>query len=815
MGTFLCLFSSTLLLFFLCIVSFAVDDSISLLQSLGDEKTIVSSGGSFELGFFSPGSSNNRYLGIWYTNIPVRTVVWVANRCKPIKGSSGLLMINRTGNLVLLYQNMTVWSASTLKQAKEPKVRLLDTGNLVLIDAKETPEIYLWQSFDYPSDTLLPGMKLGWDLKKRLNRRLSAWKSFEDPCPANFTYGVELEPNKTPEVYIRKNETKYYRSGPWNGLRFSGVPEQMNNSLYDFNFVNNDDEAYYMYNLKGAFRIFVRVVLNQTRSSRERIVWLSQYNTWKLFSSYPVDNCDKYGFCGANGNCWNISGNSVCQCLQGFKPKSPEKWGSNKWSEGCIRNTQLSCQDKDRDAFVKVAGLKLPDTSFSWLNKSMDLMECKAKCLSNCSCMAYTNSDITGQGSGGCINWFGDLMDIRQFSSTDGQYLYIRMPASELEKGKLDHKVIAVIVLAVVGVASGMLLVGYCIWRRRMLIERNKMEEDLELPLFDLATIASATNNFSSTYKLGEGGFGPVYKGTLVDGKEIAVKRLSRSSGQGLTEFKNEVILIAKLQHRNLVKLIGCCIQGKENLLVYEYMPNKSLDFFIFDQIRGKLLDWSKRFQIILGIARGILYLHQDSRLRIIHRDLKASNVLLDSEMMPKISDFGMARICGGDLTEGNTNRVVGTYGYMAPEYASDGVFSVKSDVFSFGILVLEIITGKKNRGFFHADQTLNLAGHAWRLWKEGNVLELIDESLVGSYSDSEVLRCIHVSLLCVQQHPEDRPTMSSVVFMLGSQTALAQPDHPGFFIAKRTVEVNDSSSNQESSSATLNEVTFTVLEAR
>ncbi|KAL5548150.1 hypothetical protein UlMin_003381 [Ulmus minor] len=761
MGTFLCIFSSTLL-FFLCIVSFAVEDSISLLQSIGDEKTIVSSGGSFELGFFSPGSSNNRYLGIWYANIPVRTVVWVANRCKPIKGSSGLLMINRTGNLVLFYQNKTVvWSASTLKQAKEPKVQLLDTGNLVLIDAKEiTPEIYLWQSFDFPSDSLLPGMKLGWDLKNGLNRRLSAWKSFEDPCPANFTYGVELEPNKTPELYIRKNETKYYRSGPWNGLRFSGVPEQMNNDLYGFNFVNNDDEAYYMYNLKGAYRILVRVVLNQTTSTRERRAWLD--NTWKLFASTPVDNCDKYGFCGANGNCWNISGNSVCKCLQGFKPKSPEKWGSNIWSEGCIRNTPLKCQDKDGDAFVKVVGLKLPDTSFSWLNKSMDLMECKAKCLSNCSCVAYTNSNITGQGSGGCINWVGDLMDIRQFSSSEGQDLYIRMPASELEKekGKLDHKVIAVIVLAVVGVVSGTLLVGYCIWRRRMLKERNKEEEeDLELPLFDLATISSATNNFSSTYKLGEGGFGPVYKGTLVDGKEIAVKRLSRSSGQGLTEFKNEVTLIAKLQHRNLVKLIGCCIQGEENLLVYEYMPNKSLDFFIFD--------------------------------------------------------FGMARICGGDLTEGNTNRVVGTYGYMAPEYASDGIFSVKSDVFSFGILVLEIITGKKNRGFFHADHTLNLAGHAWRLWKEGNALGLIDESLVGPYSNSEVLRCIHVSLLCVQQHLENRPTMSSVVFMLGSQTALAQPDHPGFFIAKRPVEVNDSSSNQESFAATINEVTLTVLEAR
>ncbi|CAM8905988.1 unnamed protein product [Rhodiola kirilowii] len=301
---------------------------------------------------------------------------------------------------------------------------------------------------------------------------------------------------------------------------------------------------------------------------------------------------------------------------------------------------------------------------------------------------------------------------------------------------------------------------------------------DLDLPLFDFETMSKATNYFSVANKLGEGGFGPVYKG-LLGGQEIAVKRLSQDSKQGSVEFKNEVMCIAKLQHRNLVKLLGCCIQ-EEYMLVYEFMPNKSLDLLIFHDKEKALLDWPKRWNIINGIARGMLYLHQDSRLRIIHRDLKASNILLDSDMNPKISDFGMARICGGTETENNTIRVVGTYGYMSPEYAIEGLFSVKSDVFSFGVLILEIISGKRNRGFYHPDYHLNLLGYIWKLSNEGRFMEAVDKSLTKSCDATEVMRAIQVGLLCVQECPHDRPVMASVVLMLSSDSRLLPSKAPG-----------------------------------
>ncbi|XP_057986381.1 cysteine-rich receptor-like protein kinase 15 [Hevea brasiliensis] len=342
--------------------------------------------------------------------------------------------------------------------------------------------------------------------------------------------------------------------------------------------------------------------------------------------------------------------------------------------------------------------------------------------------------------------------------------------------------------------------------------EEGNLPNSAELPVMDLTTIREATDNFSDSNKLGRGGFGTVYKGVLADGKEIAVKRLSKKSCQGLVELKNEIILIAKLQHRNLVRLLGCSIEGEEKLLIYEFMPNKSLDFFLFDSSKGVQLDWQRRLSIINGIARGLLYLHEDSRLRVIHRDLKAGNILLDHEMNPKISDFGMARIFGRKQSEANTDRVVGTFGYIAPEYAMQGLLSVKSDIFSFGVLLLEIISGKKNSGFF-SDDGESLLIFAWNLWSKNQGLELMDPLLVNSCVEAEVLKCIQIGLLCVQDDPADRPTMSLVVLMLRSDPmTLPQPTKHTF--AVKTVAVSkESSLNHEVFSA--NELTVSDVSPR
>ncbi|XP_019087870.1 PREDICTED: cysteine-rich receptor-like protein kinase 11 isoform X2 [Camelina sativa] len=333
---------------------------------------------------------------------------------------------------------------------------------------------------------------------------------------------------------------------------------------------------------------------------------------------------------------------------------------------------------------------------------------------------------------------------------------------------------------------------GFIIFRRRKPYQRAEIESESDISstdslVYDFKTIEAATNKFSMSNKLGEGGFGAVYKGKLSNGTEVAVKRLSKKSGQGTREFRNEAVLVSKLQHRNLVRLLGFCLEGEEKILIYEFVPNKSLDFFLFDPVKQSQLDWTLRYKIIGGIARGVLYLHQDSRLTIIHRDLKASNILLDANMNPKISDFGLATIFRMEQTQENTSRIVGTYGYMSPEYAMHGQYSMKSDIYSFGVLVLEIISGKKNSSFYQTDEAHDLVSYAWRLWSNGTPSELVDPAIADSFQRNEVVRCVHIGLLCVQEDPSERPTLSSIVMMLTSNTmTLPVPRQPGLSFQSR-----------------------------
>nr|XP_017216802.1 PREDICTED: uncharacterized protein LOC108194362 [Daucus carota subsp. sativus] len=796
-------------------------DSIRAHQSFRDGDTITSAGGEFEFGFFSPGSSASRYLGIWYKRISNGTVVWVANRNAPINNTLGQVRVNGQG-ITLETDDRMIWSTNTSLFLKNPVAQLLDSGNLVLRNEDrdvKTREDMIWQSFDYPGDTFLPGMKIGIDLVTGLDSYYTAWKSVDDPSTGIFSGGIDI--NGFPQFFKSKGSVEWTRTGPWNGLQFSGSPKTNPNGMFTEKFVFNEKEI--CYRLYPINRTSTDIRLTLTPNGEiKHLVWNYQNQIWMIIINEIMGDCDLYGLCGAYGIC-HINSSPRCGCLRGFVPKFPEKSKAVDWSSGCVRKAKLDCNTEA--GFMKYSGVKLPDTRHSWYDLKINLEQCETLCLKNCNCTAYADADIRSGGSG-CILWFNDLTDM--VSTADGQDIYIRMPASELDNERSRakrHLQIILIVLVVLVVVALALVCLFVLSKRKLKgkgnlkfnpegVALNKIEsEDWELPSVDFKTLVKATNNFSQDNKLGQGGFGPVYKGMLNDGQEVAVKRLSKSSGQGLDEFINEVSCIAKLQHRNLVTLLGCCTEKGERILIYEYMANKSLDSFIFDEDISNSMDWQERYKIINGIARGLLYLHQDSKLRIIHRDLKASNILLDHEMNPKISDFGMARCFKGSQTEANTSRIVGTYGYMSPEYAIDGHFSAKSDVYSFGVLLIEIVSGNKNRLYSHPDHSLNLLGHAWKSYNEDKLLGLVDEVILESSNQLEVFRVIQIGLLCVQEDPIDRPGMSQVVLMLSSNMKLPHPKKPGFFMERILRDKEPLLKNQKFSSG--NELTFSSVHPR
>ncbi|XP_055961315.1 G-type lectin S-receptor-like serine/threonine-protein kinase At1g61390 isoform X2 [Mercurialis annua] len=787
-----------------CSVIYSVTSSREVTQ----EQTLSSPNHIFELGFFTPNNSHNQYVGIWYKEATPRTVIWVANRKNPVTGSSKSLTIGRDGNLMLLDgQQNVVWSTNISGLSNGSIAGLSDDGRLILRDGA-TGSI-LWDNSKNITNVLVAGTWLAFNNTNGESLNLSSWRTENDPSPGDFTTSLSQE--KPSQAFVWKGSKPHWRSGQWDKGKFIGIPEMDADYQSGLTLVDGLQPGT-AYLEVGVLRNCSYSMFMLSSIGTLRFMCWDPVKRWYARWVAPITPCEVYGACGSFGVCKRYDPNLTCSCLKGFVPKSYEEWGRGNWTGGCVRRMELTCgrntssgnattQGRKPDSFLKFSGLKVPDSA-KFFNV-LDENECHEQCLNNCSCLGYAFVDSIG-----CLVWTGNLVDMIELPF-GGQDLFLRVANAEL-------KAVAVIISMIYGLMK---------WRAIQTIKKNaeepfmwrspsddKDKDPVELPLFDINSILVATSNFDEQNKLGQGGYGPVYKGKLQDGKDVAIKRLSTSSGQGTEEFKNEVMLISKLQHRNLVRLIGCCVERQERILIYEFMSNKSLDTYLFDPAKKAELDWNKRFTIIIGVARGLLYLHRDSRLRVIHRDLKVSNILLDENMIPKISDFGLARMFEGTQVLGSTHRVVGTFGYMAPEYLLGGIYSEKSDVFGFGVLILEIVCGRKVNSFQFDEQHMSLLAFAWQSWDESKGLDIIDEAVADLYSTAEVSRCINVGLVCVQDHAADRPNMAAVVTMLsGEKTNLPQPKQPTFTFQNVSTNVQ----SESYSTWSVNKVTESIVEPR
>ncbi|KAI3675501.1 hypothetical protein L1987_85091 [Smallanthus sonchifolius] len=442
-------------------------NTISDTQFLTDGDTLVSPNRNFELGFFKPGSSKNRYLGIWYKKGSVRTVVWVANRENPLVGpASNMLKMTHTGVLTL-FNNIThmVWS-SNITTSRNTTVKLLDNGNLVVINGNL--ENVLWQSFDYPTDTLIPGMRFGRDYLTGKEWYLTSWTRIANPARGEFSWRVDSR--SYPQNVLQQGGLIKYRA-PWISILFDRDSALSLNLSFIY---NNEAAVMFTSNPENIWR------LTLTSSGAVKVYfWSENGKKWQDILALPEDICDTYNICSAYASC-RIKASQTCSCLDEtrFVPRNKKDWEMADWSSGCVRRTPLDCRS---DGFIKYSDVKLPDTQTSWYNRSMAADECEAKCLQNCSCVAYANTDIISKGRG-CLLWFSDLKDIRDVSNSyGGQDIFVRMAYSELGND-IQKK----------------------IWERQ--------EEDIQLSLFSFNKIANATRNFSPDKKIGEGGFGVVYK---------------------------------------------------------------------------------------------------------------------------------------------------------------------------------------------------------------------------------------------------------------------------------------------------------------
>ncbi|XP_078427614.1 receptor-like protein kinase 4 [Wolffia australiana] len=732
---------------------------------ISGNSTLISPNRSFEMGFFSVDGGSRWYLGIWFASIPIRTYVWVANRDSPVPaaGTPATASFSDDGHLLLQdASRRELWR--TLNAEPASAALLLDSGNLVLVSGDG--DRLVWQSFDHPGDTWLPS--------QRLTRRhaVTSWRSPVDPSPGLFS--LRLKPPLSAEFELvngyrvssssssSSSPVSYWTTGNWTGDRFAYVPEMTVPYIYAFRFDDPfSEEASFVYEETTPARRPSRFVVDSSGQLRQ-FTWSTQTASWTMFWARPEDPCRVYARCGDLGVC---GGAPPCDCPPGAVPADSPAWSSGDFSGGCLMPAGPSV--------LEDVGPASFDATWTVSFASSGRRSCEDSCLGNSSCRGLNFVPETKV----CREIFGKLLNLR--SSASSPVLFLK--ATTIKARKKERWKTAALsagaAVVLVAAAAGALARG----RRRRRRRRRREEEKAattNLRVFSYRELSAATKGFSE--ELGHGGFGAVFKGELADGSAVAVKRLERRHGGGEREFRAEVRTIGSVQHVNLVRLRGFCSEGRHRLLVYEYMANGPLSGYLGRRREQQPpLPWAARWRVAVGTARGLAYLHEECRDCILHCDIKPENILLDEGLTAKVADFGLARLLGRDLS-----RVVatmrGTWGYVAPEWIAGGPISAKADVYSYGMTLMEIVSGRRNAEEEEdGEEKWFFPAWAARRVAEGDALAVVDPLLRGEYDREEAERAAMAAVWCMQDREDERPRMGRVVRMLEGTVEMAAPPLP------------------------------------
>ncbi|XP_021748135.1 G-type lectin S-receptor-like serine/threonine-protein kinase SD2-2 [Chenopodium quinoa] len=770
-------------------------DSVTILRP---NSTIFSPNRTFELGFFTPNPElGNLYLGIWYSSLPTRTYVWVANRHTPLKDNTSASLSLSFDQLTLFDSvNFVVWRSDNPLPGSH--LRLLDSGNLVLLSNSND---VVWQSFDHPSDTWLPGMNL------TVTGSIVAWKSEWDPSPGR--YSLRFRPPLYGEIELVYNDTvSYWSTGRWTGSSFANVPEMTVTYIYRFYFKNEFTKtASFGFSEVPAGSESGPPPLTRFQVSHtgdlQQYTWSPQTEYWNSFWARPESRCRVCGLCGPNGVCYGEN-LRTCECPNGFGPKDGLGWAREDYSGGCVRldgGGEVGVCGMD-DGFVEMGSMSFDEAKTVSFRGVESKGECEKSCLGNCSCIGI-NYNVKIKL---CKNLFGVLVNLRNWTADstmggDDDVLYLRVGKNGLKNKGLSHRMI-ILISVISGLVAISVIMCLVLWVIRREVRRRRNEEEeaalaaTHLRVFSYKELHGATRGFSE--KLGHGGFGTVFRGTLSDSSHVAVKCLERPGSGGEKEFRAEVCTIGNVQHVNLVRLRGFCSENSHRLLVYEYMHNGPLSSYLKKD--GQNMSWDVRFRVAIGTAKALAYLHEECRQCIIHCDIKPENILLDSDYTAKVSDFGLAKLIGRDFS-----RVLatmrGTWGYVAPEWISGVAITNKADVYSYGMTMLELIGGRRNveapppsppntygcdgnQGTHGSGDTGN--GDKWffppwaaRKIIEGNMEEVVDSRLGVAYDRLEAERLGMVAVWCIQDEEGARPSMGLVVKMLEGVVEVGVPPPP------------------------------------